>query len=42
MLCLVFRKDEEHSNELKKITSEKMERDERIMEQSKMVGFLMA
>jgi len=34
------RKDEEHSNELKKITSEKMERDERIMEQSKMIEVL--
>ncbi|XP_067036192.1 centrosomal protein of 290 kDa-like [Acropora muricata] len=37
---LVFRKDEEHSNELKKITGEKMERDERIMEQSKMIEVL--
>ena len=32
------RKKEEHSNEVKKLNSEKLERDDRIMEQSKEVN----
>ena len=32
------RKKEEHSNEVKKLNSEKLERDDRIMEQSKEVS----
>lgn len=34
------RKDEEHASELKKLTSDKMERDDRIMEQSKEIEVL--
>lgn len=34
-----IRKEEEHSNEVKKLNIEKLERDERIMEQSKEVCF---
>lgn len=38
-LFFSFRKKEEHSNEVKKLNSEKLERDDRIMEQSKEVNF---
>lgn len=39
LFLLDSRKKEDHSNEVKKLNSEKLERDDRIMEQSKEVRF---
>ena len=41
LFLLDSRKKEDHSNEVKKLNSEKLERDDRIMEQSKEVRFEM-